>query len=246
MKRVAFFSDVHLKRERGKRSHLLYQFLNSLSDAEAVYRLGDLFDFWIGPVQVPLMECREVIEKIRSLSDSGVSVHLLRGNRDFLLGKAEEKLLNVKVVGDSASLRLGDKKVYLTHGDLFCTNDTDYLLLRCAIRFKLLHSIFNIFIPRSLKLLFARALRQSSTEIVKRKAARTIGISPTAVARMFRRGYDVIVCGHIHEARELSRKVRGRDCKLFVLGDWATEGSYVEYNDGVFSLKKFENRLPGS
>lgn len=246
MKRIVFFSDVHLRSEREKRSHLLYRFLHSLSDAEAVYILGDLFDFWIGPAQVPLMECREVLEKIRSLSASGVEIYLLHGNRDFLLGKAEEKLLNVKVVGDSASLRLGDKKVYLTHGDLFCTNDTDYLLLRRIFRFKLLQSIFNILIPRPLKLLFARALRQSSSEIVKRKAARTKDISLATVARMFRRGYDVVVCGHVHKARELSRKLRTRDCKLFVLGDWTIEGSYVEYRDGVFSLKKFANKLPSS
>jgi UDP-2,3-diacylglucosamine hydrolase len=246
MKRIVFFSDVHLRSERGKRSHLLYRFLHSLSDAEAVYILGDLFDFWIGPAQVPLMECREVLEKIRSLSASGVEIYLLHGNRDFLLGKAEEKLLNVKVVGDSASLKLGDKKVYLTHGDLFCTNDTDYLLLRHIFRFKLFQSIFNILIPSRVKLLFARALRQSSSEIVKRKAARTKDISLATVARMFRRGYDVVVCGHMHKARELSRKLRTRDCKLFVLGDWTIEGSYVEYRDGVFSLKKFANKLPSS
>jgi UDP-2,3-diacylglucosamine hydrolase len=246
MKRTIFLADVHLKRGGGRSAHLLCSFLHSLTDAEAVYVLGDFFDFWIGPAQLPLMECDEVFEKIRSLSNSGVKVYLLRGNRDFLLGKAEEKLLNVKVLGDSLSLGLGGKRVYLTHGDLFFTNDTDYLLIRHFFRLKLIQFLFNILIPRRLKLFLARALRRSSSEFVKRKATRTTGISPAAVSRMFGRGYDVIICGHIHEAAEISYKVRGRECNLFVLGDWGEKGSFVEYSNSVFSLRKFVDKSPDS
>jgi UDP-2,3-diacylglucosamine hydrolase len=246
MKTTVFFSDTHLEREGGKRTRLLCRFLDSLTDAQAVYILGDLFDYWVGPAQLQMMKCEEVLEKLRALSNRGVKVYLLQGNRDFLLGKAEEKLLNVSVLGDAVSISLGQKSVYLAHGDLFCTNDKDYLLLRHILRFKPFQILFKLLIPSALKLLLARAARRSSSEIVRRKAAKTKGVNPAAVLRIFSRGYDVVVCGHIHEPRQVSYTVGTRKCTLFVLGDWSSEGSYVQYCDGVFSLKRFANELPAS
>ncbi|MFH1422222.1 MAG: UDP-2,3-diacylglucosamine diphosphatase [Planctomycetota bacterium] len=242
MKRIVFFSDVHLKTKRGKISRLLCQLLDTLHDAEAVYILGDLFDFWIGPEQIPIMECSEIFEKIKSLADSGIKIYFLHGNRDFLLGKMEERLLNVKIIGDAASIQIDGQKVYLTHGDLFCENDTDYIILRHLLRFKPLQFVFKYMVPKTIKLLLARLTRWSSTELVRRKADNTMNISSRAVKRKFEHGYDVIICGHVHKPREVLHKIQGRNCKILVLGDWKDNGSYAEYRDGLFSLKKFEEQ----
>ncbi|MBO7942526.1 metallophosphoesterase, partial [Streptomyces sp. S9] len=54
--------------------------------ADALYILGDLFEAWVGdddPAETGAFVARE----LKALADSGVPVHFIRGNRDFLLGR---------------------------------------------------------------------------------------------------------------------------------------------------------------
>ena len=83
-----FVSDLHLEDARPESSRLFLEFLaGPARDAEALYILGDLFEFWIGDDAVS-PTATEVGEALSRLSRSGVPIHFMHGNRDFLLGES--------------------------------------------------------------------------------------------------------------------------------------------------------------
>src|SRR5690606_11072799 len=80
-----FISDLHLDPERPAITELFARFVGGEArEADALYILGDLFEAWVGDDD-PSETGRLVAETLHALSDSGVPVHFMRGNRDFLL-----------------------------------------------------------------------------------------------------------------------------------------------------------------
>ena len=82
-----FISDLHLD---GERPDITAQFLEFLDrearQAQALYILGDLFEAWIGDDD-PDPDKRRVIAALRALTQGGVRVYFIHGNRDFLIGQ---------------------------------------------------------------------------------------------------------------------------------------------------------------
>src|SRR6185437_10263882 len=88
--RSLFISDLHLSGERPETSDQFFRFIDEEARrAGALYILGDLFEYWVGDDELtgrdgdPL--AAEVVRALRKLSDDGVKVSLMHGNRDFLL-----------------------------------------------------------------------------------------------------------------------------------------------------------------
>jgi len=88
-KSTYFISDLHLIPSQPLLFTLLHNFLNAIkTDAEALYIVGDLFEFWIGDDILEKNAGKPylpVIQQLRVLSDSGVKIFFTQGNRDFLL-----------------------------------------------------------------------------------------------------------------------------------------------------------------
>ena len=58
-----------------------------------------------------------------------------------------------------------------------------------------------------------------------------------AVLAQFRRGADIIVCGHYHVPRTETYVVDGREAILYILGDWSEGLSYLAEEDGRWLLR---------
>ena len=87
MPKTYFIADLHLSENRPHLLALFRQFMQEQApEAEKLYILGDLFDFWIGDdEQSDLIS--EVQQLIRHLTEQGVPCYFQHGNRDFLIGK---------------------------------------------------------------------------------------------------------------------------------------------------------------
>ena len=87
MTETLFISDLHLDRERPDIQGLFHRFLQDrAAQADALYILGDLFEFWIGDDD-PSPLSREVVDSLRALTDQGTRLFFQQGNRDFLVGR---------------------------------------------------------------------------------------------------------------------------------------------------------------
>ena len=122
-----FISDLHLSAERPAIGALFLDFLRTRAPrAEALYILGDLFEYWIGDDAAVLPEYQTLIAGLRALTQGGVPVYVMHGNRDFLLGSGFEQQTGCRLLPDPSVISLYGENTLLMHGDTLCTDDVAY------------------------------------------------------------------------------------------------------------------------
>ncbi len=236
---IIFASDFHLTDARPDGVETFLSFLESrVKGAEAFYVLGDLFNLWIGPAQLDSPGLEPVFSALKNLAAHGTRVSLFHGNRDFLLGKRESRALNADIPGESLSVTIGGKRAFLTHGDIFCTRDLAYQRMKKVIRSPLARGLIRLlpaFATRSL----ARVLRRKSMDAVASKKRLETSISLGDVDSLaVREGFDVVICGHVHEADRVDLDSGAR---LLVLSEWRSgSGIYAESDGGRIVLREFK------
>ena len=139
MTRALFISDLHLAGERPEANEQFFRFLDEeAARSSALYVLGDLFEYWAGddelrdPAGDPL--AAEVAAGFRRLADSGVPVHFMHGNRDFLASGGFLAASGAKFLQDPSVLTIAGEPVALLHGDTLCTDDKAYQSWRLTAR----------------------------------------------------------------------------------------------------------------
>ncbi len=122
MKNIYFISDAHLgsRAIEHRRTHerRLVNFLDKIKDkAEAVYMLGDMFDFWFEYAEVVPKGYTRFLGKVSELTDMGVEVHYFTGNHDMWVGDYLERECGVILHRQPCAVELHGKVFYLAHGD---------------------------------------------------------------------------------------------------------------------------------
>src|SRR5260221_5123823 len=126
-----FVSDLHLSPARPAINQTFFDFLRGpATQAEALYILGDLFEYWAGDDDLDDPFHAGVVNALRALSSRGVALYLMHGNRDFLIGAAFVAAAGAKLLVDPTLIRLHGIATLLTHGDALCTADADYQAFR--------------------------------------------------------------------------------------------------------------------
>jgi len=129
-----FASDLHLDSEAPWAIDAFLAFLaGPARQADALYLLGDLFEVWVGDDDDSADHAR-TCAGLKALTDAGVPVFVIHGNRDFLLGAAFEQRTGAKLLPDPVLVDLYGVPTLLSHGDAFCTEDTSYQELRSIVR----------------------------------------------------------------------------------------------------------------
>jgi UDP-2,3-diacylglucosamine hydrolase len=223
-----FISDLHLDAERPQITRLFGEYVDGEArNADALYILGDLFEAWIGDDD-PSDTGAFVAQRLRALSDSGVPVYFIRGNRDFLLGDDYARRAGMTILPDPAVAVLYGKPVLLLHGDLLCTDDVAYQQFRAQTRDPQWQAQF-LAQPLTARLAFAKAAREASkahqSGLQAQGTMETItDVSPATVADTFRRyGIDRMIHGHTHRPATHEHDGTTR----IVLGDWYEQGSVL-------------------
>ncbi len=224
-----FVSDLHLCETRPQVTRLFLEFLSvQARKAEALYILGDLFEYWAGDDDLDDPHQRTVISGLRTLSDRGTTVHLMHGNRDFLLGEAFATACGAELLPDPYPIELHGHAALLTHGDLMCTDDVEYQNFRRQVRDPHWQQDFLSLSLVQRKAQIA-ALRARSEQEKSGKDARIMDVNTDAVASMVRaHGYpEWLIHGHTHRPGRHRIDVDGRSCERIVLADWDGSGHYL-------------------
>lgn len=227
MPATLLFSDIHLSPARPAIQDTLIALLaGPARQAAAVYILGDLFEYWVGDDAAPA-EFEPVLEALKALSGSGVSVFFQRGNRDFLIGAGFARRTGVTLLDDPAVIDLYGRRVVLSHGDLLCTADVGYQRFRRVVRNRTLQRLFLALSPHRRRQLATR-LRNRTQASVRRKPATAMDVDSGAAQALLRRfGAQWLIHGHTH--RPAIHRLDGTDAgRLRIdLGDWYREGRGV-------------------
>ena len=224
-----FISDLHLSEERPEANEAFFSFIEEkASRAASLYILGDLFEYWIGDDDLGSPFNAVVAGFLRNLSRSGVALHFMHGNRDFLVGERFCEATGARLLEDPATVAVAGEKTALLHGDTLCTDDEDYQAWRLVARSGKWREEF-LAKPIDERRRIIMGLREKSREVVSAKPAAIMDVNDAAVRNAFGRlGVRRMVHGHTHRAARHSLEVEGVACERWVLPDWYGRGGYLE------------------
>ena len=233
-----FISDLHLSAERPAITDLFLRFLRErAADAEALYILGDLFEYWVGDDACDEAEYAPLIAGLHALTDGGVPVYVMHGNRDFLLGQRFCQATGAQLLPDPAIVDLYGERTLLMHGDTLCTDDVDYQRFRLFIRQP---AQIQGFLSKSLaeRNAMLRGYREMSKAATAQKAEDIMDVNRDAVVATLRdHGVRMLVHGHTHRPADHRMEMDGAPARRIVLGDWYEQGSVLQRDAAGWRLE---------
>lgn len=214
-----FISDLHLDDRRPETTVLLQQFLQDEAvKADALYILGDLFEFWLGD-DVPSKCSIEVAVSLSRLADQGVPCYFMHGNRDFLLQEDYAKQAGMRLLPEEYVADLYGEQVLLMHGDSLCTDDIPYQQFRTLVRNPAWQQDFLSKTPQQ-RLQIALQARDASAVHKDNTAMGIMDVNPGEVITAFERhGVHRMIHGHTHRPATHELEVNGQTVQRIVLGD---------------------------
>ncbi len=232
-----FISDLHLCAERPAITRLFLDFLaGEARDASVLYILGDLFEAWLGD-DAPGHDNLEVLQGLRHLTDHGVEVYVMPGNRDFLLGHQFELMTGCHLIAEPQVVNLYGTPTLLMHGDSLCTDDVEYQKFRLMVRNpKWIEQVLALSVDQRIAL--ARELRQESTAQNKQKRPEIMDVNEAEVVKVMEsRLVTRLIHGHTHRPAIHDLTVHDKPAQRVVLGDWYDQGSVLVCDDDGLRLE---------
>ena len=241
-KKIFFLSDAHLgfpnRLDSLERERKLVLFLDQITEeAEAIYLLGDMFDFWYEYKSVVPRGYIRILGKLAALADRGVDIHYFTGNHDVWAFKYLEQEIGLELHREALIKEIGTKRFFLSHGDDTDKADRKFLFLK------------NLFTNRGLQWVFSRLHPNFAFRIASgwSKRSRMIhGTEPfeeeneamVVYSRdyLLNEGLDFIVFGHRHCPVDYALNNQTR---MIILGDWISHFTYGEFDGEEFRLKEF-------
>lgn len=231
--KTLFISDLHLDPQQPDIQDCFNQFiiscLDNPSEIDALYILGDLFEVWIGDdASIPLYQ--HTIKLLKQITDNGIRLYIMHGNRDFLMGSAFEQATGGKLIPDLYHLKINQQTLLLSHGDVFCTDDSDYLQFRKVVRDPAWQKEF-LCKTISERISIARAIREKSKQRGQEKQADITDVNQETVAKiMSEQGVNTLIHGHTHRPAVHEFVLNNHAAKRIVLPDWKPDAKAFVIN----------------
>lgn len=226
--RTLFISDLHLDESRPAVVESFKRFLaDVVRGADALYILGDLFEYWLGDdgmsLPLPALAC-EALQQ----TAVRVPVYFMHGNRDFMVAEAFAAATSVRLIADPTIVDLYGTPTVLLHGDTLCTDDHAYQKFRAQVRDPAWQAMQ---LERTLgeRVAIAEGMRKQSEGAKADKTTGIMDVAPAAVEQAFiASGCAVMIHGHTHRPGRHAHQVSGQGCVRWVLNDWYQSGGYLE------------------
>lgn len=219
-----FVSDLHLRAERPDLTERFARFLaeSAAANVEALFILGDLFEYWIGDDDLADPFNEGVCHLLRSAADMGPRLYFLAGNRDFLVGPRFAAAARMFLLDDATRVGAGDTATLLLHGDTVCTDDLPYQEFRRLVRGEDWQQRF-LARPLAERRAEVETLRRRSAEAMKQKLPEIMDANRDAIrAALAAHGCTRLIHGHTHRPCHEVLALPDGPGERYVLSDWDT------------------------
>ena len=245
-KKIYFISDFHLGipdyKSSLSREKKVVSFLESARvDAEQIFILGDMFDFWYEYKTVVPKGYVRLLGKLAEITDSGIPIHFFVGNHDMWMSGYFEKELNVPVYYESKTFEWNGKKFFIAHGDGLGPGDNGYKFLKKIFRSRLCQWLFGQLHPTwgmGLANYFSgksRIKTMQADKIFLGEDKEWLIIFAREV--LAKEHFDYFIFGHRH----LPLNIELNDNSRYInLGDWITHFTFAVFDGNDVELKKWE------
>lgn len=249
-KHLYFASDFHLgvpNYEKSlEREKLLVNWLDEIAPkAEAIYLVGDLFDFWFEYRNAIPRGFARIQGKLAELSDRGIPIHIFTGNHDMWIFDYLPKELGVTVHRKPIHVEFEGKKLFIGHGDGLGPGDSGYKFIKKVFNSKLCQWLFARIHPNT-GIGIANYWSRKSRKSTGNDDAHYLGDENEWLAIyskeiLEKEHFDYFIFGHRHLPLEIDL---GKNSTYINLGDWIQYFTYAEFDGDQLKLKKFpENTL---
>ncbi|WP_299617728.1 UDP-2,3-diacylglucosamine diphosphatase [uncultured Tenacibaculum sp.] len=245
-KKVYFASDQHLgaptQEKSFPREKKFLRWLNEIEkDAEAIFLLGDLFDFWFEYKTVVPKGFVRVLGKLAQLSDDGIPIYFFVGNHDLWMKDYFETELNIPVYFKPQEFKINNKLFLIGHGDGLGPHDLGYKRMKKVFTFPLFKWLFRWLHPdlgvRLGQYMSVKNKMISGDEDFKFLGEEKEWLVQYCKRKLETKHYDYFVFGHRHLPLDIKLSDTS---KYFNLGDWVQYFTYGTYVDTTFTLDKYE------
>ena len=241
-----FASDFHLgldlKQSSHEREQLLCEWLDDIAhDAESIYIVGDLFDFWFEyKNSIPKLGAKFII-KLANLSARGIPIHYFTGNHDMWVFDYFTKEYGFNIHKKPISKTIFNKKFLIGHGDGLGPGDYGYKFIKKVFSNPLCQWLYARIHP-NLGIPLMKYISQRSSHT--KKALPYMGkekewLCIYAEEMLKSQQYDFFIFGHRHLC--INMKLSNQKSRYINLGDWLTYRSYVRMDDRGASYLFYKN-----
>jgi UDP-2,3-diacylglucosamine hydrolase len=231
-----FIADLHLAENRPDITACLLTFLkNDAPQAQTLYILGDLFEYWVGDDDDnPFII--DIATAIKTLSESGCQVYFIHGNRDFLLGERFAKQCGMQLLPEIQLVDLYGQPVVIMHGDTLCTRDVGYQAFRKKSRSWWWQAIIKS-LPLFIRRKIANDYREKSASATSMKSQDIMDVTTSEVIACLEKYQSQrMIHGHTHRPDVHNINANGKAGQRIVLGDWYEQGSWLKVTPNSFEL----------
>jgi len=243
-KKIYFSSDNHLGapnlEESLVREKKFVSWLDTIKkDAEAIFLVGDIFDFWFEYNEVVPKGFTRTLGKLAEISDAGISIHYFAGNHDMWLVDYFQKELNLTVHDKPKIFTINDKKFFVGHGDGLGPGDKSFKIMKKIFKnpffnwcFRCVHPDLGIKLG---KYLSNKNRLKSSLENLKFNGNENEWLTKYCKEKLKNEHYDYFIFGHRHIPLEIELSPNS----IYInLGDWITHFSYAVFDGHQVLLDK--------
>ena len=230
---VAFISDLHLDDSNPYIADLFKQFLtNCISQISALYILGDFFESWIGDDDLTPFN-QDIMNALHQATQNGLSIYIMHGNRDFLIGKQFLRLTGCKLLPDEYVITIAGTPILLMHGDTLCTQDIKYQKFRKKSRSWLFKTITQFYSLKKRRAL-AQKYREASKIHTSKTAEYIMDVSQVDVERvMIKHQVLHLIHGHTHRPATHEFMLNNQHAQRMVLAPWHEHGGAIFLDDDL-------------
>ena len=242
-----YISDAHLgidaEYTSEQRETLLVKWLDEISqDAGEINLVGDIFDFWFEYRHVVPAGFVRLLAKLRELTDRGIKIKYYTGNHDMWTFGYLPKITGVDIIRGTEIIELGDKLLFIGHGDGLGSYDKKYNFLKSIFNSNFFQFLFKLVHP---ELSFRIALAWSATSRKSHKYPTKINIEDEWLVKYAKtilenQHIDYFIFGHRHIPLKISI---GEKTTFINLGDWLMNFTYAVYDGEKMELLSYKENL---
>ena len=224
-----------------ERERIIVKWLDEIAeDAQHIFLVGDLFDFWFEYRQVIPKGYTRLLGKLAELSDKGIGISVFIGNHDMWMNGYFEDELSIPVYFEPQTYTLGSKRFYIGHGDGLGPGDHGYKFLKKVFRNPVCRWLFSVLHPSwgiGLANYFSRKSRAATGgELEKFLGEENEWLAIYSKEILQREHFDYFIYGHRHLPLDLPV---GADSRYINLGDWINYFTYAVFDGDTTVLKKY-------
>lgn len=242
--KIYFASDVHLGapalKNNPQRERLFVRWLDFIrEDAEELYLLGDIFDFWFEYKKVIPRGFTRVLGRLAEMSDQGIPIHFFTGNHDLWVFDYLPNEIGMILHRSKFITTIKGKKFLLAHGDGLDPHDKGYLFMKKIFRnrklqwgFARLHPNFAFYLAHR----WSEMSRLSKNDLKEEFKVKNESMFKFAQNFLEKEWVDYFIFGHRH--RMVNTEIKNGS-RFILLGDWINHFSYGVYDGESLKLNKF-------